>query len=49
MRKSGLGLKNVRDRLEARYGKDASMRVSAEHEKFRVELSFPADADEVKS
>ena len=49
MRKSGLGLKNVRDRLEARYGKEASMRVSAEHGKFRVELSFPVDAGEVKS
>lgn len=46
-RKSGLGLKNVRDRLEARYGKDANMRVTAENEKFRVELSFPADTAEV--
>jgi predicted secreted protein len=49
MRKSGLGLKNVRDRLEARYGKEASMRVSAENGNFRVELSFPADTEEVKS
>jgi LytS/YehU family sensor histidine kinase len=48
MRKSGLGLKNVRDRLEARYGKEASMRVSAENGNFRVELSFPADIEEVK-
>jgi LytS/YehU family sensor histidine kinase len=47
-RKSGLGLKNVRDRLEARYGKEASMRVSAENGNFRVELSFPADMEEVK-
>jgi LytS/YehU family sensor histidine kinase len=48
MRKSGLGLKNVRDRLEARYGKEANMRVSAEDAKFRVELSFPTDTQEVK-
>ncbi len=48
MRKSGLGLKNVRDRLEARYGKGANMRVSAENGIFRVELSFPAHVDEVK-
>jgi LytS/YehU family sensor histidine kinase len=49
MRKGGLGLKNVRERLEARFGKEANMRVSAEAGKFRVELSFPADPDEVKS
>src|SRR5271155_5858898 len=30
MRKGGLGLKNVRERLEARFGKEANMRVSAE-------------------
>ncbi len=47
-RKGGLGLKNVRDRLEARYGKEASMRVSTENEKFRVELSFPADTGEAQ-
>jgi two-component system, LytTR family, sensor histidine kinase AlgZ len=45
-RKGGLGLKNVRNRLEARYGKDASMRVTAENGNFKVELSFPADASE---
>ncbi len=49
MRKGGLGLKNVRERLEARYGKEANMRSSADDGKFRVELSFPADAIEVKS
>jgi len=49
IRKSGLGLKNVRDRLEARYGKEANMRVSAEGGNFRVELSFPADTQEVKT
>ena len=49
VRKSGLGLKNVRDRLEARYGKEANMRVTSENGKFRVDLSFPAHSDEVKS
>jgi len=49
MRKSGLGLKNVRERLDARYGKEANMRVSAENGTFRVELSFPADTEEVQS
>ncbi|MGC2527504.1 MAG: histidine kinase [Candidatus Acidiferrum sp.] len=49
MRKSGLGLKNVRDRLDARYGKDANMRVSAENGIFRVDLSFPASPEEVKT
>ncbi|MGH9643025.1 MAG: sensor histidine kinase, partial [Terriglobales bacterium] len=48
-RKGGLGLKNVRDRLEARYPKDANMRASAEDGKFRVELSFPARTEEEKS
>jgi LytS/YehU family sensor histidine kinase len=47
--KGGLGLRNVRARLEARYGKDANMRVNAENGKFRVELSFPAEVAEVKS
>ncbi len=49
MCKSGLGLKNVRDRLDARYGKDANMRVSAENGIFRVDLSFPASPEEVKT
>src|SRR5271170_2042071 len=51
-RKSGLGLRNVRERLEARYGKDANIRVSTENAIFRVDLSFPADAadtEEAKS
>ena len=48
LHKGGLGLKNVRDRLEARYGKEASMRVSTENGKFRVDLSFPADTNEVQ-
>jgi two-component system sensor histidine kinase AlgZ len=47
MREGGLGLKNVRERLEARYGQEANMHVSAEDGKFRVELSFPSNTDEV--
>lgn len=47
-RKGGLGLKNVRQRLEARYGKEASMRVSADNGVFRVELSFPAHPPQVE-
>src|SRR5580700_3334798 len=49
MRKGGLGLRNVRERLEARYGKDANMRVSTENGIFRVNLSFPVDTQEVKN
>ncbi|MGB2592193.1 MAG: histidine kinase [Candidatus Acidiferrum sp.] len=48
-RKGGLGLRNVRERLDGRYGKDANMRVSAENDKFLVELSFPAHAQGEKS
>jgi two-component system sensor histidine kinase AlgZ len=42
-RKGGMGLRNVRERLEARYGKDASVRATAEEETFRVNLSMPAE------
>jgi LytS/YehU family sensor histidine kinase len=42
-RKSGLGLPNVRLRLEARYGKDATLRATAEEELFRVAISLPAE------
>jgi len=48
-RKGGLGLRNVRQRLEAHYGKEASMRVSAEEGTFRVELNFPAHVAEVRN
>jgi len=43
-RKSGLGLRNVRQRLEARYGKEASMNTLAEEEFFRVTLSLPEES-----
>ncbi len=45
-RSAGLGLKNVQQRLEARYGKDASLRVNTEGELFQVSLSLPADSEE---
>lgn len=44
VRRGGLGLANVRRRLEARYGKDAEMRVSAEGGTFRVLLALPFEA-----
>jgi two-component system sensor histidine kinase AlgZ len=45
-RSGGLGLKNVQQRLEARYGKDASLRVNTEGERFQVTLSLPAESEE---
>jgi LytS/YehU family sensor histidine kinase len=45
-RKGGRGLTNVRQRLEARYGKDASMKTTAEEEFFRVSISLPAEMNE---
>src|ERR1700730_6118010 len=45
-RKGGLGLANVRLRLEARYGQDATLRATAEEELFRVAISLPAEMTE---
>jgi two-component system, LytTR family, sensor histidine kinase AlgZ len=45
-RAGGMGLKNVQRRLEARYGKDASLLVNAEGEVFQVSLSLPAESEE---
>ena len=45
-RSGGLGLKNVQQRLEARYGKDANLRVNTEGPFFRVMLSIPAEGEE---
>jgi two-component system, LytTR family, sensor histidine kinase AlgZ len=42
-RRNGVGLKNVRNRLEARYGKEATFRAEAEEDKFRVSMSLPAE------
>ena len=46
-RRNGVGLKNVRSRLEARYGKEAVFRTEALEDKFRVSLSFPDEIAEL--
>lgn len=43
---SGLGLRNVQQRLEARYGKDANLRVNADGPFFQVMLSIPTEGEE---
>jgi two-component system sensor histidine kinase AlgZ len=43
-RRGGLGLANVRRRLEGRYEKQSTMQVSAEGDCFRVQLSLPAES-----
>src|SRR6266446_9526829 len=45
-RSGGLGLKNVQQRLEARYGKEARLSVNTEGERFQVTLSLPAESEE---
>ena len=45
-RSSGLGLRNVKQRLEARFGKEASLRVMAEGDLFQVSLSIPPEGEE---
>jgi len=45
-RSGGMGLKNVQQRLEARYGRDASLRVSTEGELFQISLDLPAESEE---
>ena len=45
-RLGGLGLRNVQQRLEARYGKEATLRVNAEGDLFRVSLSIPLESEE---
>jgi two-component system sensor histidine kinase AlgZ len=42
--RGGLGLANVRRRLEGRYGDAASMQVSAKGDCFRVQLTLPAES-----
>src|SRR5690242_6897028 len=48
-RRNGMGLANVRRRLEGRYANEASMRVETQADHFRVELSLPAEAGETKA
>jgi two-component system sensor histidine kinase AlgZ len=45
-RSGGMGLKNVQKRLEARYGKEANLRVNTEGALFQVSLSLPAEIEE---
>ena len=44
MRKSGIGLRNVRDRLKARYGGAGHLEIGIEENRYRVELTFPCDS-----
>jgi two-component system sensor histidine kinase AlgZ len=43
---AGLGLTNVRRRLEAAYGREATVNVEAVPDRFRVELSLPSPPPE---
>jgi LytS/YehU family sensor histidine kinase len=47
-RRNGMGLLNVQKRLEGRYGADASLRVDSQEDRFRVELSIPAETGDVR-
>jgi len=42
-RRSGIGLANVRERVEARYGKEGSFLATAEGDRFRVAISLPVE------
>jgi hypothetical protein len=44
-RGNGMGLRNVRERLEARYGKEASLRVTNDGEKFEATVTLPAETE----
>jgi two-component system, LytTR family, sensor histidine kinase AlgZ len=41
--RNGVGLSNVRQRLEARYGNRASIEAASNQERFRVTISMPAE------
>src|SRR5579872_3836689 len=47
--RNGMGLANVRQRLDARYPKLASMRVNTTADQFQVNLSLPAEPQEIAS
>lgn len=47
-RSSGMGLRNVKQRLEARYGKEALLRVITEGDLFQVSLSIPIESEEIR-
>jgi len=44
-RKSGVGLVNVRQRLQARYGNQASFTVKTEGDRYRVALTLPTESE----
>ncbi len=46
-RRNGLGLENVRRRLASRYAREANMRITTDEGQFRVNLSLPAETQEV--
>jgi two-component system, LytTR family, sensor histidine kinase AlgZ len=48
-RKSGVGLVNVRQRLQARYGNQASFAVKTEGDRYRVALTLPTESEEQPS
>jgi sensor histidine kinase YesM len=47
-RRTGMGMANVRQRLDGRYSGQASIQVTAAADKFRVELSLPAEAGDLQ-
>ena len=42
--RNGLGLRNIRERLESRYGGAARMEIKVEDSVYRVALTLPARA-----
>jgi two-component system sensor histidine kinase AlgZ len=48
-RRNGVGLANVRQRLQARYGNRASFAVNTEADSYRVALTFPAERTSPKA
>ncbi len=48
-RKSGLGLRNVRNRLQARYGDAARLEVQVEQDRYRVVLLLPCNGIQEES
>jgi two-component system, LytTR family, sensor histidine kinase AlgZ len=48
-RRSGVGLVNVRQRLEARFGNESSFSATTTGDRFRVTISLPVEVQEVAS
>jgi two-component system, LytTR family, sensor histidine kinase AlgZ len=48
-RRSGVGLANVRQRLEARYGSNSTFGTTKKDDRFRVAISLPVEAKETTS